>query len=251
MMLRPVLRILAVSACIAALCGPALAADPECDTPEALTALHAALPRVAQKFAARQTVTVVAIGSSSTAGAGASQPGNSYPAKLERLWPRYLPGLQVTVLNMGRNGEEIPQMLDRFEADVAASKPDLVLWQLGTNAILRNNGIAGFAKPMQEGLDRLKSIGADIVLIDLQYAPLVLRDADHTAMQRMIADAASHNRIGLFQRFAIMKHWVESGQMNLAQQISPDGLHHNDFGYHCLAKGLARGLADATRRSLH
>lgn len=223
---------------------------PQCDTPAALTALQAPLPRVAAKFAAGKPVTVVAIGSSSTAGAGASLPGHSYPAQLARLWPKYLPGLQVTVLNRGRNGEEIPQMLERFEADVANAQPDLVIWQFGTNAILRNNGIAAFAAPLQDGLNRLRTIGADIVLVDLQYAPLVLGDADHQAMQIMIGKAAQQNRIGLFRRFALMKHWVDSGQMVLAQQVGPDGLHHNDFGYLCLAKGLASGLTQATRKAL-
>jgi len=233
------------------LAAPARAADPECDTPATFTSLNAPLPHVAAKLAAGEMITVVALGSSSTAGAGASMPSNAYPSRLERLLPRYLPGLKLRVLNKGQNGEEIPQMLARFERDVAAEKPDLVLWQFGTNAILRNNGVSAFAQPMQDGIDRLKATGADVVLIDLQYAPMVLADPDHPAMQAMIAEAAQANRAGLFRRFAIMQHWVTSGQLNLAQQIGPDGLHHNDFGYHCLAKSLAKGLADATRQSLH
>lgn len=223
------------------------AAGPECDTSPAFTALNAQMPHVAAKVAAGETVTVVAIGSSSTAGAGASQPANAYPARLERLMPRYLPGIKLRVLNKGRNGEEIPQMLARFESDVAIEKPDLVLWQFGTNAILRNNGIAAFAQPLQDGMRRLKAMGADIVLIDLQYAPRVLADPDYPAMQTMIAQTAESNQAGLFRRFAIMQHWAKSGQIDLTGQIGPDGLHHTDFGYLCMAKGLAKGLAQAVR----
>ena len=30
-------------------------------------------------------------------------------------------------------------MLDRFERSIATEQPDLVLWQVGTNAVLRDN----------------------------------------------------------------------------------------------------------------
>ena len=46
------------------------------------------------------------------------------------------------MLNRGVDGEEAPQMLARFETDVIEEAPDLVLWQVGTNSVLRDHPVA-------------------------------------------------------------------------------------------------------------
>jgi acyl-CoA thioesterase-1 len=79
----------------------------------------------------------VAIGSSSTARVGASNPAHTYPARLaEELrlrWPR----LTVQVINSGVGGETADAMLARFERDVLAYSPQLVIWQTGSNSALQ------------------------------------------------------------------------------------------------------------------
>jgi acyl-CoA thioesterase-1 len=49
-----------------------------------------------------------------------------------------LPRQSIAVLNPGINGQEILQMLARLPEQVIQENPDLVLWQLGTNAVLRD-----------------------------------------------------------------------------------------------------------------
>ena len=51
------------------------------------------------------------------------------------------PGHEITVLNRGVNGEEAADMLARLDTDVIAEKPDLVLWQVGTNSVLRDKAV--------------------------------------------------------------------------------------------------------------
>jgi acyl-CoA thioesterase-1 len=41
----------------------------------------------------------------------------------------------IDVLNRGIGGQEGPEELSRFESDVIAEAPTLVIWQVGTNAI--------------------------------------------------------------------------------------------------------------------
>ena len=48
------------------------------------------------------------------------------------------PGHDITVLNRGVNGEETDDMMARFATDVMAAHPQLVLWQVGTNSVLRD-----------------------------------------------------------------------------------------------------------------
>src|SRR3546814_15135849 len=63
-----------------------------CHAPDALLDLGQPLPRLAARLARHEAVTVVALGSSSTGGAGASSPEHTYTAQLERPWPQALGG---------------------------------------------------------------------------------------------------------------------------------------------------------------
>ncbi|MGA8158161.1 MAG: GDSL-type esterase/lipase family protein, partial [Rhodoplanes sp.] len=83
-------------------------------------------------------MTIVALGSSSTAGAGASSSDATYPNRLAAALKEHFPSNTITVLNRGVNGEDARDMLNRFDTSVAAEKPDLVLWQVGTNSVLRD-----------------------------------------------------------------------------------------------------------------
>ena len=55
-----------------------------------------------------------------------------------------------------------------------AAKPDLVLWQLGTNSVIRDHKFANHEGAIRDGLNKIRAIGADIVLIDPQFAPKVI-----------------------------------------------------------------------------
>src|SRR3954468_13347489 len=100
---------------------------PNCKVPNDITRLDRPLRRIGLKLQAHQAVKIVAIGSSSTAGAGASSPAASYPARLEADLKERFPGADITVINHGVNGEIASDMIARFDTDVIAEKPDLVL----------------------------------------------------------------------------------------------------------------------------
>src|SRR3954468_9321232 len=99
-----------------------------CNVRLELARLANPLTRVTQRLAAGQLITIVAIGSSSTAGAGASSPDKSYPSRLQVELSNEFPRQQFKVINRGVNGEEVGDMLRRLETSVVAEKPDLVLW---------------------------------------------------------------------------------------------------------------------------
>src|ERR1700744_1608893 len=96
------------------------------------------LPRVAAKLAAGQPGVIVAFGSSSTQGYGSSSPEFTYPNRLAAQLRRKYPGADITVLNHGVGGEDAPEMMKRLQTSVIDAKPDLVIWQVGTNAVLRD-----------------------------------------------------------------------------------------------------------------
>ena len=244
-------RFAALPLAAALLASPALSAPntrppAACAVPAAqVRALAAPLPHVANHLAAGEPVRIVAIGSSSTAGAGASSPERSYPARLAQYLHQRFPGVTVTVLNKGINGEVGPEMLKRFQRDVLDQKPDLVIWQVAANSVLRNQAPEPVEALIREGVKRLKDAGLDVVLMDLQYAPVMLSRPVHDEVQERIARVASEEGVGLFRRFAVMRQWVQTQQASMSDLIGPDGVHQNDFGYDCIARALAASIQDA------
>ena len=219
-----------------------------CDTPLDLIHLANPLSHVAQKLTAGAPITIVAIGSSSTAGAGASSPAKTYPSQLAVELKKQFPYNSITVLNRGANGEEVADMLRRFDKAVVAAKPDLVLWQLGTNSVIRDHMFNDHGAAIRDGLNKIRSTGADVVLIDPQFAPKVIVKSEAEHMVELIAETAKVENVDLFRRFDVMKRWREDDHMAFESFVSPDGLHMNDWSYACMAKGLSVAIAEAAQR---
>ena len=220
-----------------------------CNAPADLVRLINPLKRVAQRVAAGQPLTIVAIGSSSTAGAGASSPAMSYPSRLAVELQAMYPRLSITVSNRGVNGEESRDMLARFDRDVFAQNPDLVLWQVGSNSVLRDRPLDVANTSLRDGLKRLRAAGPDVVLINPQYAPKVITKHDVDGMVDLIHVTAKETNVDLFERFAVMRYWRLTEDIPFSAFLSPDELHMNDWSYGCIAKLLAGAIHEAAGRS--
>jgi lysophospholipase L1-like esterase len=220
-----------------------------CGAPAEFNRLDQPLARTSQRLLSGQPLTIVAIGSSSTAGAGASSSAASYPSRLEVELKQRFTAATIKVLNRGVNGEEAADMIARFDKAVLAEQPDLVLWQVGTNSVLRDGSIETTGSLIRQGLARLKAGGADVVLIDPQFAPKVVVKPEAEAMVQLIATTAKAINVPVFHRFAIMRHWQQSERVAFDQFLSSDGLHLNDWSYGCWAKLLAGAIAEAATRA--
>jgi acyl-CoA thioesterase I len=227
---------------------PPETAQASCSAPAALTYLDHPLVRTARRLASGEPLTIVAIGSSSTAGAGASSPDANYPSRLADELKQRFPAQAITVLNRGVNGEETENMMARFATQVIAEHPQLVIWQVGTNSVLRDRPLGLHEAQLHDGIEQLKATGADVVLMDLQYSPKVIAKSETPGMVEQIAVMAKEENVDLFQRFAVMRNWSETQHLSFDTFVSPDGLHMNDWGYACVAKLLAGGLAEAATR---
>jgi len=209
-----------------------------------------ALPllRTSVRISAGLPLRIVAIGSSSTYGTGASTTAQSYPNQLEAELRRHFPGHALTVFNRGVGGEEARDMLARFQTGVIAERPHLVLWQIGTNSLLRGRPLDPHVAVLEDGIARLKAIHADVVLLNPQFVPKVIAKADAEDMVDLIAAIAKTEKVDLFDRYALMRRWHEVEHLPFESFVSPDGLHMNDWGYNCLAKSMGVAIADAVNR---
>jgi lysophospholipase L1-like esterase len=197
------------------------------------------LPRVASKLAAGQPVVIVAFGSSSTAGYGTTSPEFTYPNRLAAQLHRQYPGADITVVNRGEGGEDAPEMMKRLQTSVLDMKPDLVIWQVGTNAVLRNLDPADTAKLVEEGIARIQAAEADLVLVDPQYSPRVNERGENASkMIKLLGKVAELRHVGFFPRFEVMRDWHERQAIPIDNFVISDGLHMTDWGYACFAQLL-------------
>ncbi len=191
------------------------------------------------RLAERPVLKIVAIGSSSTQGVGASAPEFTYPARLEAILRQALPGIRVKVINRGVGGEDAAQNIARFDADVLALRPSIVIWQAGANMAMRRGDPQHFRTLLDRGVEVLKSDGADVILVDSQAAPGVLAAPRAEAFVTTVRDTARDRDVALFPRFAMMQGWTVRDPARAAALVGPDQLHHSDAGYACVAEGLA------------
>jgi lysophospholipase L1-like esterase len=201
------------------------------------------LPRVAAKLASGEPVLIVAFGSSTTAGFGSTAPEYTYPNRLAAQLHRAYPSADITVVNRGQGGEDAPEMMARLQTSVIDMKPDLVIWQVGTNAVLRNLDPDDTAKMVEDGIARIQATGSDIVLVDPQYSPLVnTKPESASKMVQALSKIAQLRHIGIFPRFEVMREWHENQAMAFDSFVIADGLHMNDWGYACFAQLLGDNI---------
>ena len=197
------------------------------------------LPQVAKKLVAGEPVLIIAFGSSSTQGYGSTAAEYTYPNRLLAQLKRHYPTADITVLNRGKGGEDAPEMMRRMQTEVIDMKPDLVIWQVGTNAVLRNLDVAETAKLIEDGVARIQAVGSDVVLIDPQYSPRVNERAENAGkMIKVLNRIAELRHVGIFPRFEVMRDWHEKQSIPIDTFVIADGLHMNDWGYACFAQLL-------------
>ena len=197
------------------------------------------LPHVASKLASGAPVTIVAFGSSSTEGYGTTSPEFTYPNRLAAQLHRQYPNAAITVVTRGHGGDDAPEMMKRLQTEVLDMKPDLVIWQVGTNAVLRDLDPAETANMVSDGVARIQAAGADLVLVDPQYSPRVTERAQSASkMIRLLGKVAALRHVGFFPRFEVMREWHEEQAIPIDKFVIADGLHMNDWGYACFAQLL-------------
>jgi lysophospholipase L1-like esterase len=118
-------------------------------------------------------------------------------------------------------------------------KPDLVIWQVGTNAVLRNLDPDETAQQVQDGIGRIQAAGADLVLVDPQYSPRVTEHQENASrMVKLLGKVGQLRHVGVFPRFEVMRQWHENQALPIDSFVIADGLHMNDWGYACFAQLL-------------
>ena len=231
-----------------ALAAPALA-TPALATPAGAAALcpadpgtpALALAHLDAAIRARRPIKIVALGSSSTEGVMASDADDTYPAELQEMLRAALPGSSIRVINRGIGGQDARREMARMHHDAIATRPQLVIWQVGANAALHRGDPVAFARLVAAGVRRLQRRGIDVVLMDNQRSPKLVASGDDALFDGTLAAVARRTGARLFSRDRLMRGWAREGHPELGF-IATDWLHHNDLGYRCVARALGGAI---------
>ncbi len=242
----PAIRTLGLAAVFAtALSGVAVAASFTCrETP--IVAPNQKLAALAPRIAAGGKLEILAIGSSSTEGVGATTRDRSYPSRLQTLLSAAWPRMQVTIANAGIGGEIAPETLTRLKKALTERRYDLVIWQVGTNDAVRGDDMAAFRAMLADGIAMVKQAGVSLALLDPQYFPGIREPARYQSYVAAIAEMAKRESVPVFTRYETMREWHEADAQAFRAALAADSFHMSDAGYDCLARDMAAGLVSLT-----
>ncbi len=205
--------------------------------------IEQSLTRLSASLASSRVGTVLVVGSSSTVGIGASSTRHTYVARLEVNLEQAMQGIDFRVVGRGISGEMAQGAADRMKREVMATKPDLVIWQVGTNDALHHVAIDRFETCLTRTLAWLKEQRIDVILVNPQYGDTLIKDAHYEKIVASIARVADEAGVLLVDRFGAMRGWARD-----RAYLSKDNLHMNDEGYARLAEQLATTIVNALPR---
>jgi hypothetical protein len=199
-----------LSATASAIAGP----DSACNVAAQHARTDFRLPQVARAIA-NKLLNIVVIGSASSALVDSAGVKMAYPARMEAILTNRLPGVGIRVQTFTRPRESAAEMDKALPSILAGSKPALTIWQTGTVEAMRRVDIDDFRSTLDQGIDRIKDAGSDVMLVNPQYSPRTELMMDAPQYAEAMRIVALQHEIPLFDRFSIMRHWGELGTFDL------------------------------------
>jgi lysophospholipase L1-like esterase len=239
-MRRPV----AALAAVLSLAGAAFAADPHaCAIPGYLLFGANELKHVAEVVAKERKLTIVVVGTGSSALAGPDGPRSAYPARLEEALKKRMPTVAVKVVPLVRSRQSAEDLAKGMAKLLVDEKPDLVIWQTGTIDAIRRLDPDSFRAALEEGVETLHKGGADVILMNMQYSPrtdLMVSLAPYADNMRVVAQ---QHEVPLFDRLGIMRHWSDVGAFDLYATGKDNVLAQRV--HDCIGRAIASLVIDA------
>jgi len=226
---------------------PARAEDaPEsCQVPDYLLTSEGTLPKVAEAIKSGHSLDILVIGSrSSTISPNPNvSDATAYPGRLQIALKQKLPSIAVNLsveIQAKKTAEEVVAVLPKL---MESKKPTLVIWQTGTVDAMRSIDPEDFRGAVHEGVVALQDGGADVILMNPQYSPRTETMISASPYLDNMRVVAQQHEIPLFDRFAIMRYWNESGEFDLFS--TSHGVELAKRVHDCLGRALSQFVIDA------
>lgn len=219
----------------------------QCEVPAYLLTSESSLTKVAAAVKGPRRLNILVAGTRSSSLPGADGEAAAYPARLRAFLSERLSGVAVEVttsVEPRKTAEEVAGGLEKLAAD---RKPDLVVWQTGTVDAIRSTDPEEFRTALDDGIAVLQKARIDVLLVNLQYSPrtdTVMTVGPYLDSMRVTAQKMD---VPLFDRYAIMRDWHETGDFDLfaAPQGSDHGLAMAKRVHECLGQLMTKFVIDA------
>jgi hypothetical protein len=236
-----ILGLTMLAGCLIAAPARAEDAPQSCEVPAYLLTSESALPKVADAVKSGHPLDILVIGSrSSTIN---TSDGSAYPGRLQAMLRESLPSVPVNVsveLQVKKTAEEVAAGLVKL---VETKKPTLVIWQTGTVDAMRSVDPDDFRSAVDEGVAALQNAGTDVVLMNLQYSPRTETMISVPPYLDNLRVVAQQHDVPLFDRFAIMRQWNDTGDFDLFS--ASHGIELAKRVHDCLGRALSKFVIDA------
>jgi hypothetical protein len=226
---------------------PARAEDAtaSCDVPAYLLTTESVLPKVADAVKAGRPLDILVVGSRSSTinNTNNTSDASAYPGRLEAALKEKLPSLAVNVsveIQAKKTAEEVAAGMVKL---VEAKKPTLVIWQTGTVDAMRSIDPDDFRGAVDEGVAALQNAGADVVMMNLQYSPRTETMISAPPYLDNMRVVAQQHDVPLFDRFAIMRNWSDTGDFDLFS--ASHGIELAKRVHDCIGRALSKFVVDA------
>jgi lysophospholipase L1-like esterase len=209
-----------------------------CETPGAQVIAGSPLPNIATALKERKKIILLAIGSTTASLRGPVSRGHY--AIVERFLESAFRGLDVEIVHRGVSGELAADASERIKTEVALTRADLVLWQLGTPDAFAHVPVADFYVAVSETVAWLKDRKIDVILVGLRYARSMAGDLHYQAIRAAIQEVAKERKVLRISRYDA-EETLEKIRREQGEPTS--GLEVSEAGYACMAEYLARAIA--------
>jgi hypothetical protein len=213
--------------------------EPPCPTPEGFGAFETTLPKTTKALATGSDVVIVTLGGSSTLGIAAGASGLSWPSRLAAALTGRFPAARIKVVNLAMPRQTARDAADRLAREVVPLRPVLVVWETGTVEAVRGTDVDDFRDTVQAGIDELRAAGIEVVLVNAQFSrdtDAMIHFAPYLGAVRELADA---NEVPVFHRYGLMRHWAESGVLDLRAKDGDKRRRVAARLYDCLGRAMA------------
>jgi acyl-CoA thioesterase-1 len=240
-------RLLLILCLAAGTAFPAMAQDElareNCAIPDTVLTIDAVLPKVRAALQNGGALTVLVV---RTANPLPSRAPLTYPARLEAELKRRMPGREVRVSVRNLPNEPAAEMVLELKASLATELPALVIWQVGTVDAMRNLDVESFGDALSEGIVLVHEMGADIIVMDMQYSLQTTQLINFQPYVDYIDWVTQNHEVFHFPRYDIMRHWVEDGQVDFSTETAEAKQRSFTFVHTCLGKLLADSIMTMT-----
>jgi hypothetical protein len=212
-----------------------------CDVPAYLLTSESALPKVADAVKNGRPLDILVVGSRSST--IPTLEASAFPARLQAILKEKLPSVTVNVsveLRAKKTTEEVDAEFAKLMED---KKPTLVIWQTGTVDAMRSIDPDDFRGAVDDGVAALQKAGADVILMNLQYSPRTESMISAPPYLDNMRVVAQQHDVPLFDRFAIMRQWNDSGDFDFFS--ASHGVELAKRVHDCLGRALSTFVIEA------